>query len=479
MPRSPAATDRIPDWVRWTGLGLCAVGGVLAFAAGSALGLAGGAVTVLGVAGVFHAAREQRRAHRIGDAVVSALEQLSGGVFDIGDTAALRVDDGFGPAAEAWNGLVSLRGDEAASLEDAAAERALTADAGGAGGGDVLDLLPAGVLVVGAGGRIDQANKAAGVFLRSTPDELRGTGVDAVGLEDDVVAAIEQMRTGAGRRASVEVREENEAGGAPTALRFECRRASRGEGGSVVVVIDDVTQQRLADESRATLLSSAAHELRTPLTNIRLWIEEFNDAPADDDATRGEAINVIGQESRRLERIVGDVLSVGELESGSMRMKSGDVRLGQLFEEIETDYRAQAAEKGVELVFDLPPRMPIIDGDRDRFEQVLHNLVGNGLKYTPEGGKVEVSLDEGDRDVVITVRDTGIGIGEGEIERVFERFYRSTDERIEGVQGTGLGLSIAREIVRRHGGDLTLESELNNGSVFTVRVPAVRRARAA
>jgi two-component system sensor histidine kinase VicK len=339
------------------------------------------------------------------------------------------------------------------------------------------------VAVIGVGGRLECVNAAAAMFLRSTREKLVGSLLSSSGVDGSVVELIESLRgAGASRRGSVEVRETGggESDAEPGVFRFNARRAGRGDAGSIVLVIEDVTQQRLADESRTTLLASAAHELRTPLTNIRLWLEEYVDAGEDDEATRNEAINVIGQESRRLERIVTDVLSVSELEAGSIRLNIGDIRLDALLRELESDFRAQAEETGVRLAFDVPPRVPVVEGDRDRFELVLHNLVGNALKYTSRGGAVSVSLEEEEREVSIAVRDTGFGISDEEQERVFERFYRAGDDRLDGITGTGLGLSIAREVMRRHGGDIRLESKLNEGSTFTVRMPKSRsRAQAA
>lgn len=416
------------------------------------------------------------------DAVWDALHDLSAGVFGEDDAGALLLDEALGDEAAAWNQMVETRGERQALRAEREAIEALTkASGGGSGGFDVLDLLPHGVLVLGVGGRVEAVNAAGAMFLRSTREKLVGALFSDLGTDASVGELVDGLRVpGSSRRAAVEVREAGEAEHGPSVFRYSARRAGRGEAGSVVLMIEDVTQQRLADESRTTLMASAAHELRTPLTNIRLWVEEYVDAAEDDESTRNEAINVIGQESRRLERIVSDVLSVSELEAGSIRLHFGDVRLDAMLKELESDFRMQAEEKSITMSFDLPPRVPVVQGDRDRFELVLHNLVGNALKYTPVGGSVSVSLEETDREVVIEVRDTGFGIADGEQDKVFERFYRAVDERLDGITGTGLGLAIAREIVRRHGGDITLSSKLNEGSTFSVRVPkAQARAQAA
>lgn len=471
------------DAALWCALGVAAVGaGVSAgieaasrWGDPSAMAAAGAAAIAVIAAGVGIAARVMSgRDRRAVSAIWSALHDLSVGVFGDQDTEALLLDADFGDEAGAWNDLIRQRGErEAIDAEREALEAMNACATGGTGGGDLLDMLPQGVLVIGVGGRVECTNAAASLFLRKTRDALNGCSLVECGLDASVLELVDGLRGGGSgaRRGSVEVKEEGDTDHGPSVLRFSARRSGRGEAGSIVVVIDDVTQQRLADESRSTLLASAAHELRTPLTNVRLWIEEYIDAAEDDDETRSEAINVITQESRRLERIVNDVLSVSELEAGSIRLQTGDIRLDALFKEIESDFRAQADEKQITLKLDLPPRLPVIEGDRDRFELVMHNLVGNALKYTPDRGEVTLSIGETESDIAIEIRDTGFGIDESEHERVFERFYRANDERVDEVTGTGLGLSISREVIRRHGGDITLESALNKGSTFTVRMP--------
>jgi signal transduction histidine kinase len=166
------------------------------------------------------------------------------------------------------------------------------------------------------------------------------------------------------------------------------------------------------------------------------------------------------------------MLSVSEIEAGSLKLQVGDVRLDALFPELQDDYNAQALSKDMKLRFELPPKFPVIRADRDKLSVVLHNLLGNALKYTPAGGEVTVHVEADDRELRVDVKDNGIGIAEPERERIFEKFYRAKDKRVDHVSGTGLGLAIAREIARLHGGDISVESVLNQGSTFTLRLPA-------
>jgi two-component system sensor histidine kinase VicK len=184
-----------------------------------------------------------------------------------------------------------------------------------------------------------------------------------------------------------------------------------------------------------------------------------------------EAFNVLNREARRLERMVSEMLSVAEIEAGSMRLSNDDVKLDRVFSELETDFKPFAAEKQINLTFALPPKLPDFFADRDRLTLAIHNLVGNAIKYTPAGGSVTVTLSGDGGKLNIDVTDTGIGITQAELAPIFDRFYRAKDPRVANITGSGLGLALAREVARLHGGDVTVQSELNKGSTFTLSVP--------
>jgi len=213
------------------------------------------------------------------------------------------------------------------------------------------------------------------------------------------------------------------------------------------------------------------HELRTPLTNIRLYAETAIEQRDSDPAMFSTCLNVINQESRRLERIVGEMLSVAEMEAGSTTIRKDDVHVDVLFNELRNDYKAQADEKKIQIEFVLPPKLPVIQADRDKLAIALHNLLGNALKYTSEGGKVTISADCRDGKITFDVADSGIGIAPDELDSIFDKFTRSKDPRVTRIVGTGLGLTLAREVMRLHGGDITVQSELNRGSTFTASLP--------
>jgi signal transduction histidine kinase len=451
-----------------------------------------GATGLLGMSGLLLTYKLMRRRLRGLAAIAEALRVVPR-IDARADTRALRVSESFGPEARAWNMLLEQRDAmrERAMLEGAA-EKLQSRGGGGAGGdlGAACDALWTGLVILDGAGKVRYANGAAGVLLRRKREELSGATVASVIEDKGAAEAILAVASGKTRqRASIEIKVGGKAEGGKegaemrvgssdsTTLKLTARPLRRedgaaGDGPSAIVLIEDVTQSRVADESRNAFVAQATHELRTPLTNIRLYVETMVDEGENDAAVRSKCINVISGEVKRLERIVSDMLSVAEIEAGSLKLNNGEIRLDALFEELEADFRAQAEDKEIKLVFDLPPKYPLMQGDRDKLLLALNNLIGNALKYTPAGGAVTVKvMASAERELVVDVTDNGIGISGEEQELIFDRFYRAKDRRIAGITGSGIGLALARQVVRLHHGEITVKSQLDKGSTFTLTVP--------
>lgn len=432
-----------------------------------------GAVGAVGGAGLLLAYRILRRRLRALNAIREAIVAMRAGE---GSADALAVSQDFGPEAQVWNDLLAERESLRRELMLERARESLGPKRDVRG--DLVqacDAMWQGLILVDESLKAKYANGAAATFLRTKRDQIVGADLAALVRDPKVIEAIRSVATGAVRRRTTEElrRAEEEGGGI---LRFSVRPVRRDDSAAAIVMIEDVTQQRVADEARNAFVAQATHELRTPLTNIRLYVEQALEEGENDAAMRSHCLNVINQESRRLERIVADMLSVAEIEAGSLKVRDSEVRLETVFEELEADYRAQAVEKSIDFKFELPPKYPLMQGDRDKIVLALHNLVGNALKYTPNGGCVTVRVDADEARLQVDVTDTGIGIGEEETELIFEKFYRSKDRRVSGVTGSGLGLALAREVVRLHGGDITVRSKINEGSTFTLTLPTMGQA---
>ena len=238
-----------------------------------------------------------------------------------------------------------------------------------------------------------------------------------------------------------------------------------------VILIRDVSQQIRAERAREEFITQVTQELRTPLTNIRAYAETLSSGTFDDPKLIGECYNVITKETRRLSRLVEDMLSVSQLEVGTIELALDSVNLETLLGDGVRDVRALADEKSIDLQLVLPSKLEPIRADRDKLAVVINNLLGNAIKYTLSSGSVVVGCQLTTDQVVITVKDNGVGIAPADHARVFEKFQRANDPAIQDASGSGIGLYTAREIVRRHHGEIELISEHGHGSTFLVRLP--------
>jgi signal transduction histidine kinase len=405
---------------------------------------------------------------------IGAIHEILLAVKDDGvDVANLELDPHLGLEAVAWNRLLGERHSAQVStaiarVREAVHERSATADTLTS----AFDKIPCGLVLVNDKMQVEHVNGAAAVFLQADRERLHQANLATVLQEEKVIQAVRAaLDNSTAKRAVVEIGQ----GGSVTAgvLRYTISPTGRGDAHFGLVTIEDVTQQRVAEAAMNSFLAKAAHELRTPLTNIRLFVEEALEHCERDPAGTSRCLNIMNEETQRLDRTVSEILSVSQIEAGSFELKRDDVSVAALLTQLKADHEAQARERRITLEFDQPPKLPVIQADRDKIALALHNLVGNALKYTQEGGRVTVVTTVENARLTVAVTDTGIGIGPEECERVFDKFYRSKNPLAANVKGSGLGLPIAREVARLHGGDVTLESQLGKGSTFTLTVPIV------
>ena len=242
------------------------------------------------------------------------------------------------------------------------------------------------------------------------------------------------------------------------------------EQGGVLIVLHDVTEQHRNEERRKEFVANVSHELRTPLTNVRSYAETLRSAAGDIPAEmEASFLDIIITETDRMTNIVQDLLTLSRLDAGNAEMVLSRFPFDEAISSVVRANALNAKQRRHELVYDSPESLPLIVGDRRRLEQVMMNILGNAIKYTPDGGHIRVTAGTLDDIVWMEVSDNGIGIPEKDRERIFERFYRVDKARSRESGGTGLGLSIAREIVQRHNGTLALADHEGPGT--TIRLP--------
>ncbi len=224
-----------------------------------------------------------------------------------------------------------------------------------------------------------------------------------------------------------------------------------------------------SDAARRQLLADVSHELMTPLTAMRGYIETLSMSELQlDGATRERYLQIVLEESHRLERIIGDLLDLARLEGGGTAMRRERVEVAALFARVAARHERELHERGIRLVQRVDPGAEEVTGDPDRLEQALQNLAANALRHTPDGGEIVLSSSSVEEDTLLTVRDSGSGIQPEHLALIFDRFYKADSAR-KAAGGSGLGLSIVKAIVERHGG--TVRARNDNGAVFEITLP--------
>ena len=242
------------------------------------------------------------------------------------------------------------------------------------------------------------------------------------------------------------------------------------------VMAEQNKRLRELDRLKDEFLSLVSHELRTPLTSIRGYLDLVLDEEAGDlNPEQRRFLEAVERNSGRLLRLVGDLLFVAQADAGRLSLEKAKVDLAGLAADCVEGAVPAAAEKSIDLVLAAKP-VPAFVGDRGRLAQVLDNLISNALKFTPEGGSVEVSTKLNGDHVSVEVSDTGIGIPVADQPRLFERFFRSSVAEDQAIPGTGLGLAIVKAIVEAHKGEIKIDSKEGRGTTFRVDLPLTAEA---
>ena len=368
----------------------------------------------------------------------------------------------------------------------------------------ILTNMNEGVLLLNGAYEVTYANPAA-IAMLTLPESQRGTGSRATGEERDE-AYIGRALIEINRKPELQalLKEAKETGNvAFTEMRLgnlmeteaevtvvpitapenrgTVEQPTRSSEPEYLIVIHDVSQVRQLERIRSDFVANVSHELRTPLTSIQGYAETLLNSEFDSpvgpglDTTekkrREEFLIKILNHAARLSRLVAELLELSRLESGDVELKRAPCHLNAFHETILDVFEPVLEESGVVLAWNTPETLPQVNVDTRLFMQVFVNLIDNAIKYTPDGGTIEVTAEFTGNELIVHVKDTGIGIPLESQARVFERFYRVDNGRAREMGGTGLGLAITKHIVLRHGGRIWLESTLGQGTVFHVALP--------
>lgn len=256
-------------------------------------------------------------------------------------------------------------------------------------------------------------------------------------------------------------------------VRFALIRRESGFISGLVAVLHDTTEQEKEERERRLFVSNVSHELRTPLTSVKSYLEALDEG-ALYEAVAPDFIKVSLDETNRMMRMVTDLLHLSRIDNATSHLDVELINFTAFITFILNRFdkiRAQDQEKKYELVRDYPITSVWIEIDTDKMTQVIDNILNNAIKYSPDGGKITVSMKTTDDQMILSISDQGLGIPKEDLPKIFDRFYRVDKARSRAQGGTGLGLAIAKEIIKQHNGFIWAKSEYGKGSTFTIVLP--------
>lgn len=237
-----------------------------------------------------------------------------------------------------------------------------------------------------------------------------------------------------------------------------------------VLAFYDITEFKNVEVMRKDFVANVSHELKTPITSITGFAETLLDEGLSQPEINRQFTEIIYNESKRIEVLIDDLLTLSKLEKEGFTLTYSDIHLTKIIQEVLPAFKQKIAEKDIEIETSIDDSI-YFKADREKLKQILINLLANAINYTPNQGNIKIQAIENDTDIHIMISDTGIGIPQDVAHRIFERFFRVDKARSRDTGGTGLGLAIVKHISELHGGRVTVESELNKGSTFTVVLP--------
>jgi len=330
----------------------------------------------------------------------------------------------------------------------------------------IIKEMETGVLVVDRSGKVIFSNPAFERAVRKGPVSP-GMEMDSILDDKDLLQAMEEtLATGESRRVTVQW--EN---GQSMAVRFiPVREPVNG----LIGFFRDVTEEKRVEAIKRDFVANVSHELRTPLATIKGYAETLLTGAMEDKKVLKDFLQIIDRHASRMTNLIEDLLTLSMLESQQipLRLEYTDIR--EILKNVVHGFEKRARDKGLHMSCNLDSDLPGLHIDRVRMEQVFVNLIDNAIKYTNEG-RISIQAFQEDSSIKIKIQDTGIGIPEKDIPRIFERFYRVDKGRSRELGGTGLGLAIVKHIIQGHNGKIEVNSKVGQGSTFTITLPLTGR----
>ncbi len=337
----------------------------------------------------------------------------------------------------------------------------------------IIQHMADGLLMLNKHGQIVKVNYALEMMLRMHSAEIIGQNAYDKHLDPRLAAICAPLT--AKERTGVLAHEVTLPGKASTILRIFATTVTDDDGRPIgeVRIVHDVTKERELEKMKDDFLSTISHELRTPLFSIQGFVRLMLDKEAPGLETQREFLSIIERQTGQLTELVSNLLDMNKLSAGLLDVEQSPVQIIDIINQTILKLQGLAHQENVKLTTKLPPSLPITFGDPQRLEQVMTNLAGNAIKFTPAGGRVTIEAAEVAGHILIAVRDTGIGISQKNLDRIFSKFYQVEAASTRSTQGSGLGLHISKQLIEKHNGKIWAESALNKGSVFYIELPII------
>ena len=338
--------------------------------------------------------------------------------------------------------------------------------------GAVIDTMADALLVTDEHGVVSLVNPAALQLFGATPAEVMGRSFIEI-VRDHEMEDVLHKTLATGHSQSGEV----DFGPDLRMLRVVATPIEQRDRPSVLVIVQDLTTVQRLEGMRREFVANVSHELRTPLASIKAAVEALQGGAAEDKALAGEFLERVNNEVDELTQLVQRLMDLSRVETGKAALEINPLDIREVIGEVAERLRPLAEQQGLSIQTDYPPRLAKAMADRASVSEVLVNLLGNAIKFTPGGGSIQLSarLSEEEEMVEIAVQDTGEGIHPDHLPHIFERFYKA--DRSRSSDGVGLGLAIAKHLVQAQGGRIWAESILEKGTVFHITLPGAARAR--
>lgn len=349
-------------------------------------------------------------------------------------------------------------------LEEQLSERA-------SGTQTIVTAMQEGLLVVDIDGRVRLANRAFRELFGLGEKVPRAPILEVIRNSDLDRLTKQTLQTGEPHREEIEIAGQSNGSGRFMELSAVPTRNESGQLTGAAILFHDISQLKHMDEIRRDFVANVSHELRTPLSILRGYIETLMEDPEISDEELNRILEVMKKHSDRLTALTEDLLTLARLESSHPNLKFEDVRLSELFAGIVRDWGKRFTEKQLRIEVSVGASIPVLRADPTRLQEVLYNLLDNAVKYSHPGGRIRLAATRRNDHVEISVSDTGVGIPETDVSRIFERFYRADKARSRELGGTGLGLSIVKHIAHMHGGSVEAESAVGQGTTIRVVLP--------